>query len=95
MYVFNKYHATEVRVEIFADIESNVPRPSDVIKVNDGPDMEFLDMCNPKINLSQDDMMTERSSRSSDCKSGSSDQKRKHTCRHSRLITSFETTWTV
>ncbi|KAA0042915.1 putative nuclease HARBI1 [Cucumis melo var. makuwa] len=48
-----------------------------------------------KYHATEDDMMTERSSRSIDCKSGSSGQKRKHTCRHSRLITSFGTPWKV
>ena len=71
-YVFGKDRVTGAHAETFADIESNVPRPSDSVYVEDGLGTEFPAMCSPRMNLSPDDMMVRRFGRSNDCRSDSS-----------------------
>ncbi|KAA0037840.1 retrotransposon protein [Cucumis melo var. makuwa] len=47
------------------------------VPIEDGIDMEFSAMCSPRMNMSPEDMMGDRSSRSSNGRTGSSRQKRK------------------
>ncbi|KAA0034922.1 retrotransposon protein [Cucumis melo var. makuwa] len=77
-YVFEKDRAIRARAEMFSDIGSNVPGPSDGVQAKNILDMEFLATCRPRMNMSLDmDRMTGQSGRSDDCRSGSNNQKRK------------------
>ena len=78
-YVFEKDRATGARAEMFADIGSNNPVASDGVRPEDDLDMEFPGMSSPRMNLSPDDMMGGRPSRSSNVRPGSSGSKRKRT----------------
>uniref|UniRef100_A0A9I9CTL0 Retrotransposon protein n=2 Tax=Cucumis melo TaxID=3656 RepID=A0A9I9CTL0_CUCME len=84
-YVFGKYRATGAHSETFADIVSNVSVDNNSALAEDGIDMEFPAMCSPRMNMSPEDMIGGRSSRSSDGRTGSSEQKRK------RSMQQFET----
>uniref|UniRef100_A0A9I9D4Z6 Retrotransposon protein n=1 Tax=Cucumis melo TaxID=3656 RepID=A0A9I9D4Z6_CUCME len=77
-YVFEKDQATGAHAETFADIDSNMSADYDSVPTKDGIDMEFPVMCSPRMNMSPKDMMGGRSGRSSDGRTGSSEQKRKH-----------------
>ncbi|KAA0038274.1 retrotransposon protein [Cucumis melo var. makuwa] len=58
-YVFEKDRATKARVKTFADISLNVSASYDSVPTEDGLDMEFPAMCNPRINMSPKDIMGE------------------------------------
>uniref|UniRef100_A0A9I9CUT4 Uncharacterized protein n=1 Tax=Cucumis melo TaxID=3656 RepID=A0A9I9CUT4_CUCME len=78
-YVFEKDREIRARAEMFSDIESNVPGPSDGVQAKNILDMEFLATCRPRMNMSPDmDCMAGQSGRSDDCRSGSNNKKRKY-----------------
>ncbi|TYK02844.1 retrotransposon protein [Cucumis melo var. makuwa] len=76
-HVFGKDRATGACAETFADIDSNVQTDNDSVPAEDGINMEFPAMCRPRMNMSPKDMMSGRSSQSSDARMVSSRQKRK------------------
>ncbi|KAL0537555.1 hypothetical protein IC582_026534 [Cucumis melo] len=56
----------------------NVPASYNSVPTKDVIDMEFPAMCSPRMNMSPENMMGGRSGRSSDGRTGSNGQKRKH-----------------
>ena len=62
---------------MFTDIGSNNPVANDRVRPEDDLDMEFPNMSSLRMNMSPDDMMSRRPSRSSDVRPSSSGSKRK------------------
>ncbi|KAA0037842.1 retrotransposon protein [Cucumis melo var. makuwa] len=61
--VFNHW-VRGARAETFADISLNVPTDNDSIPAEDGMGTEFPTMCSPRMNMLPEDMMGDRSGRS-------------------------------
>lgn len=77
-YVFGKDLATRTHVEMFVDIRSNVLGPNNSVPAEEGLEIEFLTICNPRMNMSLNDMMADRSNWSNNTRPSSNDQKRKY-----------------
>ena len=94
-YVFEKDHATGAHVEMFTDIRSNMEGPNDSVQVEDGLDTKFLTMCTPRWTCHPmtwwpiDRIGPVIVGRVLAIKRGST------TCKHSRIMTSFRTSWKV
>lgn len=76
-YISEKDCTIGVCVETFVDIKSNVPSDNDEVREKDGLNMEFPTVCSSRMNMSLEDMMVRRPSRSSNARPSLSRSKRK------------------